>query len=87
MRARIIRLEQSRPSHAADVLDLSRLDDAALQAMADAYGATLDCPANFNAALLSRLTNAKAAGTFPQSLCDADLMAIVQANDAARVQP
>lgn len=74
------RVQAREPGGAA--LDLSHLGPAALEAMAEAYGESLDCPGNFQAALLARIVVAKEAGTFPQSLSDTDLRALLYAYDA-----
>jgi len=64
------------------VLDLTQLSAAALDAMAQAYGESLDCTDNFLPALLARIGAAQEAGTCPQSLSDADLRALLYAYDA-----
>ena len=45
-------------------------------------GLELDLPPD----ICARIAQAQAAGTFPQSLCDADLEAILAADDVARGQ-
>jgi len=67
-------------------LDPSQLSAAALEAMAEAYGESLDCPDNFLPALLARIDAAQEAGTCPQSLSDADLLALLYAYDAMEGQ-
>jgi len=62
-------------------LDLTQLSAAALEAMAKAYGESLDCIDDFLPALLARIGAAQEAGTCPQSLSDADLRALLYAYD------
>ena len=62
LRARLSKLEQSRPEPFA------------------ASGPDLDLPPD----ICARIAQAQAAGTFPQSLADADLEAIVAAADKKR---
>lgn len=61
LRARISKIEQTRPAYGADMLDLDLHPD-----------------------LCARIDAAKAAGTFPQSLSDDDLMTVIHAADVAR---
>lgn len=88
LRARLAKLEAARSPGAMPALDLSRISETTLAAMADAYGETLDCPDQYRAALIERIGTAQADGTFPASLSDADLLAIVYAaDDAEGAQP
>jgi len=83
LRTRLARLERAHvPKPGAVALDLSTLGPAALKAMAEAYGESLDGPDDFLPALLARIGAAQDAGTYPQSLSDADLLALLCAFDA-----
>lgn len=83
LRKRIGALERAHTIEpGAVVLDLSKLGPAALEAMAEAYGESLDCPDDFLPALLARIGAAQDAGTYPQSLSDSDLLALLYAFDA-----
>lgn len=87
LRKRIGALERTHAIEPGGVaLDPSQLSAAALEAMAEAYGESLDCPDNFLPALLARIGAAQEAGTCPQSLSDADLLALLYAYDAMEGQ-
>jgi hypothetical protein len=89
--ARISRLEQSRPAQRAGLLDMSQLDQATLDAMAQAYADALTAPApDWTDATLSglvdRIERMQAQGLAINDLSDRDLELIVAAGDAARGQ-
>lgn len=88
---RISRLEQSRTAQRSGFLDMSQLDQATLDAMAQAYANSLTEPgpdwskASY-AGLLARLDRMAAQGLGLNDVCDRDLELIVVAGNMARGQ-
>lgn len=87
---RLTRLEQTRPGKAAG-LDLSKLDQPTLDAMAAAYAETLTCEDPdwtdpTLAGLLARMERIQADGLGLDHLSDGQLELIVAAGDAMRAR-
>lgn len=88
---RISRLEHSRTAQRAGVLDMSHLDQATLDAMAQAYADSLTEPGPelseaSHAGLVARLDQMAAQGSGLGNLSDRDLELIVAAGDMVRGQ-
>jgi hypothetical protein len=86
--SRLSKLEQSRPAKRAG-LDLSRIDQTTLDAMAAAYADALTCPEPdwtdpTLSGLLARIERMQAAGLGLNDLSDRDLDLIMTAGDAIR---